>query len=156
MLCGRESTSLERRNRHGNLAELHRYVRAQGRSGSKARACEGGTQLAIHPKREVQGFKNANGGAPFLKSSLPLLLWSQRRKPPRPPRGKLYRRFFAFPSFFGVHSLLGAGFFFCSVPASAGFPALQDSSLSNIPGRTSRRPPPGARGGDNGCIFLFW
>ena len=56
------------------------------------------------------------GGCPFFKLIHPLALESTSKTPPAPP-GIMYPRFFAFPSFFGVHSSLGAGFFFCCLCA---------------------------------------
>ena len=93
--------------------------------------------------------RNAKWGAPFLKSSLLLLLWSQRRKPPRPPRGKLYRRFFVFLPFlgciphlvrllFGVHSSLSRVFGGRGIPSSPGLPPLS-VGLRCISGAMRRR-----------------
>ena len=52
------------------------------------------------------------------------------KTPPAPP-GEVVSAFFCFPSFFGVHSSLGAASFFvrfrprCRIPRSPGFLALQ-------------------------------
>ena len=56
-------------------------------------------------------------GAVFCSSIPPKAVFFHLVKTPPAPPGIMYPRFFAFPSFFGVHSSLGAGFFFCCLCA---------------------------------------
>ena len=78
------------------------------------------------------------GGTLFFKLIHPLALESTSKTPPAPP-GEVVSAFFLFPFLFWGAFLTRCGLLFLfGSGLGAGFPALQDSSLSSIPGRTGR------------------